>query len=129
MVGAFWTNLADNRLRARLIATGNAGAIDPGTIAQLILSLISVLAKCQPTPQQGYDYLAWKPWKIFDVLGTRLKAYRKMIEGAIAATWKGTQAQLVAIVAGIWAAVDAGDLTPDLLAGLYQEAGLPTAND
>lgn len=104
-------------------------AIDPTLIAEIVLALITALAKCYPKPEDAYAYLTWQPtsrwWDFLPWVRTleeRLYVYRQKINALIAQLWKWVQADRTDVMIALWGAVDAGELTPTMLAGLYGEA-------
>lgn len=124
-----YTAQASKLLSDRLRADG-FGGFDPSVLLPIVLDLIVKLFGCQPTPAQGYAYLTWKPvarwW--YDWLPwassaeERLANYRNKVNAEITRAVAWTVSRRDAFVQALWAAVDAGDLTPAMMSGLYAEA-------
>lgn len=103
--------------------------IDPALVVEIIAALVKVLSQCQPKPEDGYAYLAWRPvsrwWDFLPWVRTleeRLYAYRQKINEIIAQLWKWLNLDRGEFIRALWVSVDAGELTPELVAGLYGEA-------
>ncbi len=119
---------ASNVLSAHLEADGFSGW-DPATLLPILMDLLAKLIGCQPTPAAGYAYLTWRPYQtprfldwLFGSPADRLANYRNKVNAAITAQSVLTVARRDAFVTGLWTAVDAGELTTDMMTGLYQEA-------
>ena len=119
---------AADLLRARTLADGTYKAFDPSVLITIIFGFITKLLNCQPTPQQGYDYLTWQPsprpfidWILRTTPAKRLYEWRETVTKAAYAAWEGTPADFRSFMPQLWTAIDAGDLTPDLMAGMYSE--------
>lgn len=119
---------AADLLHARTVADGTYTAFDPSILLTILFGLIQNLVKCQPTPQQGYDYLAWKPsprpildWLLRTSPAKRLYEWRENATKSMLRVWDESEAAFKSFVPQLWTAIDAGDLTPDLMAGMYSE--------
>lgn len=123
-----YTARATRLLSDRLAADG-FGGFDPSVLLPVLLDLLGKLLDCQPTPTEGYDFLTWKPrntprwldW-LFGSFESRLYTYRQGINARITNAVAWTVSHRDAFVRALWAAVDAGNLTPELMGGLYREA-------
>lgn len=124
------TNLAVTKLVRRMKSDGKYTAFDPTDLFSWLMTLISLLAKCENTPRGGFDLLTWKPerrwWDFLNpwakTLEERLYDHRMRITAAARKMWTETQAEFHAFITSLWSSIDAGDLTPELLAGMYAEA-------
>jgi hypothetical protein len=114
--------------RARTLAS--AGDFDPALWFPFIMAVLDKLLDCAPTPDDGYDYLTWRPrrrplidWLANTTPAERLRAYRRKVTAAMRRQWLGTAAEFDVFAAAMWEAVDGGDVTRLLVKGLYGEAG------
>jgi hypothetical protein len=128
-MAAPWTSQATRLLADRMAADRKFTAFDPTVLFEIIRELVAVLAACKPTPAEGLAYLTWKPeprpwldWLPWaKSLKRRLWDHREAVATAMRAKWTRTDGEFHAFVVSLWDAVDAGDLSFDLVAGMYQE--------
>lgn len=104
------------------VPASSADGPDWPTFVDLIGSAVKVLIYgcSKPTPSQGLRYVAWQPFFPSDPFG-RLRNHRARINVAMASQWTGPSEQLPDALAAMWKAVDNGELTHELMAGLYRE--------
>jgi hypothetical protein len=107
---------------------GRVGVFPFELLFAFLLQAIPMLSNlCAPTPQQGYQYLTWKPkvwiWGIWSYR-SQLERFRNGVEVSARRAWTGTAADFRDTMAAMWDAIDAGKLSPAMMNGLYSEAGL-----
>jgi hypothetical protein len=129
-MAAPWTNLATRLLADRMAADRKFTSFDPTVLFEIIRELVAVLSKCKPDPSEGLAYLEWQPsprplldWLPWaKSLKRRLWDHRQKINSVMYAKWKRTGPEFEAFLTSMWDAVDAGGLSFNLVAGMYQEA-------
>ena len=127
-MAAPWTSQATRLLADRMAADRKFTSFDPTTLFEIIRELVAALAKCKPDPSEGLAYLTWKPsprplldWLFRTSPAVRLWDHREAISSAMYAKWKRSPGEFHAFLTSMWDAVDAGDVSFDLVAGMYGE--------
>ena len=114
VAGVFGRRLHDGRARG---ADGYA-AFDPADLLGYLLAALDKLLGCLPSPDDGWDYLAWRPY--FDLFGWRLGRHRAAVRDRLAAR-SGDAAKARVFCHVMFEAIDAGQVVPADLAGMYAE--------
>ena len=97
-------------------------AFDPAVWLPFILAILDKLVGCKPDPADGFRYLTWKPFWLFDPFGWRLEDHRRKLSAKMLWAWDGTADEARVAVATVWAAIDAGKVNEVGMYGLYRDA-------
>lgn len=96
---------------------------NPFPFEMLFAFLLSALQMCRLQPPDAYDALTWRPYRVFDWFGWRLDSHRRNIEGQLRRAFEGGGEEFRATMAAMWAAVDAGEVSREMVVYCYREAG------
>lgn len=117
-------NLGTAALRLASNEQGNkVGEFNPAVWLPFIMAVLDRLIACRPNPEDGYDYLAWRPWRILDPFGWRLAEHRRRAMSVMAFKWDGDLEAGKAAAETVFAAIDAGRIDRQLFTGCWEERG------
>lgn len=103
------------KLAVAVLRQGRAALPLPDLLA-IVFAILDAFQLCEPEPDDAYDLVAWRPYRLFDWFGTRLRNYRARLKSMAP---RGIDH---ATLDAAFELVDRGDITRPLMTELFVEA-------